>query len=438
MSNVRYLILTREKKFGGSFVPYEINIDGQWVAELNNGETINIPLDFSKHEFYMRARFSDSTSLSEGLVIPKDIFDHRLYCRHKVGLTKAKLLWEIDQNLENQNNEIRQEQRHNSVIIKEINGLLESIEEKPIGLRDYSILTQLSQDTKNSDIYAKWLEKTKNDCISMVLNQYMDHKWGYERLFMPIHDLCTIPEFKENYSRYLKYFDYYIKSKNAINSVLTEDNPIEEIIELSKGSRKIHDYISDDLAKAITDIDNYYKNGDNEKALESLLLVNVDEKDLWGIKKLLIISAMTEGATDEETEKYMVIKQFYKDVYLLLDDTKSEKTYIDTVDEIIAETIRCSYTKVFTKVDEMLDEFLEYTCKTLDIPGSQYNILQKVFAYFEAYEQEKRILENMVNNYITRSSEQEDRLTFCKKEVILILILEIVLHREVVLLKMEI
>lgn len=107
MSNVRYLILTREKKFGGSFVPYEINIDGQWVAELNNGETINIPLDFSKHEFYMRARFSDSTSLSEGLVIPKDIFDHRLYCRHKAGLTKAKLLWEIDQNLENQNNEIR-------------------------------------------------------------------------------------------------------------------------------------------------------------------------------------------------------------------------------------------------------------------------------------------------------------------------------------------
>lgn len=44
-----------------------------------------------------------------------------------------------------------------------------------------------------------------------------------------------------------------------------------------------------------------------------------------GHKKLLIISAMTEGATDEETEKYMVIKQFYKDVYLLLDDTKSEK-----------------------------------------------------------------------------------------------------------------
>lgn len=39
MSNVRYLNLTREKRISGSIVPYEINIDGQWVTELNNGET---------------------------------------------------------------------------------------------------------------------------------------------------------------------------------------------------------------------------------------------------------------------------------------------------------------------------------------------------------------------------------------------------------------
>lgn len=37
----------------------------------------------------------------------------------------------------------------------------------------------------------------------------------------------------------------------------------------------------------------------------------------------------------------------------------------------------------------MLDEFLEYTCKTLDIPGSQYNILQKVFAYLKHMSRKK-------------------------------------------------
>ena len=35
---------------------------------------------------------------------------------------------------------------------------------------------------------------------------------------------------------------------------------------------------------------------------------------------------MTEGATDRESEKYMVVKQVYKTVYLLLDETKSHTT----------------------------------------------------------------------------------------------------------------
>ena len=277
MSNVRYLNLTREKRISGSIVPYEINIDGQWVTELNNGETINIPLDYSKHKFYMRAEFPGSISLSEGLVIPEGVFDHSLYCRHKAGLTKVKLWWEIDEHQETLNNQIRQEQMHNTAIIKEINTILASIEDgKMIGCRDYSILNQLSEDAKKSPMYIKWLESTKKECFSMALKQYMDGKWGYERLFMPIRDLCTIPELKDSCKKYLKHFDYYMMSKNAVNSVLNEDNPVEEIIELSKGSRKINDHISDELSKALSCVSDYYKNGEIEKAIDSLLLVNVD------------------------------------------------------------------------------------------------------------------------------------------------------------------
>lgn len=47
--------------------------------------------------------------------------------------------------------------------------------------------------------------------------------------------------------------------KNAVNSVLNEDNPVEEIIELSKGSRKINDHISDELSKALSCVSDYYK-----------------------------------------------------------------------------------------------------------------------------------------------------------------------------------
>ncbi len=52
-------------------------------------------------------------------------------------------------------------------------------------------------------------------------------------------------------------------------------------------------------------------------------------------KKGLIISAMTEGITKEETEKYTAVEKFYKYVYLMLDDEKEESIYVNTVDEII-------------------------------------------------------------------------------------------------------
>ncbi len=119
----------------------------------------------------------------------------------------------------------------------------------------------------------------------MILKQYMEGKWGYERVFKPIHDLCTIPELKNECLKYLRHFDYYVKSRGALNSVLNEENPVDEIIELSKSSRDINDYISDNICEEMSNIKTYYKSGENEKALECLLLVNIDEKDLWNLKK---------------------------------------------------------------------------------------------------------------------------------------------------------
>ena len=49
-----------------------------------------------------------------------------------------KLWWEIDEHQETLNNQIRQEQMHNTAIIKEINTILASIEDgKMIGCRKY-------------------------------------------------------------------------------------------------------------------------------------------------------------------------------------------------------------------------------------------------------------------------------------------------------------
>lgn len=68
--------------------------------------------------------------------------------------------------------------------------------------------------------------------------------------------------------------------------------------------------------------------------------------------------------------------------------------------------------KTNTMLDELLDVFLSRTSEWLRIDTSQYSILQKVFGYSEAYEQEKKVLEAMVEKCIPRTQEQERRLSF--------------------------
>ena len=410
MNEVRYLNLKRESRFTGCVVPYEIYIDDKHVADLENGAEISIPLDFLEHKFYMKF---DSV-FSAGLIIHADKYDHALYCYHRAGLIKGKLIWEIDKNQEDINKQLMEEEIEKKAISSILNENLELIKNnKLVGERDYSILSKLPDSVRQSEIYKEWLINIKKEYFSSLLRLYIEKKEGYERIFPAICDLYTIPEYKEEFSKYLKHYDYY--AKDAINSVLNEDDPITEITKLANSKDNIGEYISDELAESVFSIDDFIEKGDNETAIKNLLLINVDEIDLYNIKKALIISTMTEGGTDQDTRKYEIVKKIYNKAYTFIGATDNKTFVLNTVDEIIAETIRCSYAKIYSTVDEMLDIFIQITCKMFKIQSSQYNILQKVFAYFGAYEEEKRILESMVKNHITRSSILEERLTLLQK-----------------------
>lgn len=410
MNAVRYLKLKRESRFMGCAAPYEIYIDDSHVANLDNGDEISIPLDSLEHRFYMKF----GTVFSDGLIIHADKYDHALYCYHRAGLTKGKLIWEIDKNQEEVNKQLMEEEAEKEAISRILNENLQLIQNNNlVGDRDYSILSRLSDSVRQSEIYKEWLINIKEDYFSSLLKLYIEKNWGYERIFSSIYDLYTIPEYKEKFSKYLKHYDYY--AKDAINSVLDENDPISELTKLANNKDNIGEYISDELAESVFSIEDCIKKGENETAIENLLLINVNEIDLCNIKKALIISAMTEGVTDQDTKKYEIVKKIYNKTYMFICKANDETFVLNTVDEIIAETIRCSYAKIYSTVDEMLDIFIQITCKIFNIQSAQYNILQKVFAYFEAYEEEKRILESMVKNHITRSSIQEERLTLLQK-----------------------
>lgn len=208
--------------------------------------------------------------------------------------------------------------------------------------------------------------------------------------------------------KYMKHFDYYM-ANNAIVSILDKDDPIGDIQKIS-GIKNMHELVPNSIFEII-DLKKYWEEGNTEKALDTLFLVNVEEADLINLKKWIIISAINEGASDNDSKKYAVLMNLHNTVNKIIFDSKPN-CLVNSVDEIIAETIRGSYTKTFSKVDELLDVFLSRTSEWLRIDTSQYSILQKVFGYSEAYEQEKKVLEAMVEKCIPRTQEQERRLSF--------------------------
>ena len=206
----------------------------------------------------------------------------------------------------------------------------------------------------------------------------------------------------------MKHFNYYM-ANNAIGSILDKDDPVGDIQKIS-GIKNMHELVPNSIFEII-DLKKYWEEGNTEKALDTLFLVNVEEADLINLKKWIIISAINEGASDNDSKKYTVLMNLHNTVNKIIFDSKPH-CLVNSVDEIIAETIRGSYTKTFSKVDELLDVFLSRTSEWLRIDNSQYSILQKVFGYSEAYEQEKKVLEAMVEKCIPRTREQEHRLSF--------------------------
>ena len=412
MNNIRYLRLTRESKLLSAIIPFRINIDGQWVAELCNGKTINIPLDYSEHKFYMQmdSQYKGKTisSISEVLKINADEFDHGLYCYFKMGWTVHKLLWKIDEEQEQKNNQILVERAHRSKIDAEIKNIISSVCENPVGNRDFSMLNQLSEEARNSEFYFNQMKIIKEDYVSCILKYFVEDQWGYERCFSVLNDLCSIPEYRNDYMKYMKHFDYYM-ANNAIVSILGKDDPVGDIQKISE-IKNMHELVPNSIFEII-DLKKYWEEGNTEKALDTLFLVNVEEADLINLKKWIIISAINEGASDNDSKKYTVLMNLHNTVNKIIFDSKPH-CLVNSVDEIIAETIRGSYTKTFSKVDELLDVFLSRTSEWLRIDNSQYSILQKVFSYSEAYEQEKKVLEAMVEKCIPRTQEQEHRLSF--------------------------
>lgn len=157
-----------------------------------------------------------------------------------------------------------------------------------------------------------------------------------------------------------------------------------------------------------------YKAGKYEEAVNCILYTQFPDDTLNLLKKWLIFAAMVEGTDEESASFYRVLWIAYVKAFGRYLISNNKQILCWNVDMIIAEAIRLSRTNSIGNINKDLERFFEITAPIYHVENSQYDILQKVFAYLNAYEQEIIVLEAMVKNKISRSQEQEERLEFLK------------------------
>lgn len=112
---------------------------------------------------------------------------------------------------------------------------------------------------------------------------------------------------------------------------------------------------------------------------------------------------------------------------LYTDTPKGEAlTLYPCIDVIIAEAIRLSRASSYDEYTEKLKNWLIYCGDRVDT--DQLVLLQNVFAYLQAYELEKVVLEYVVQNNLPHTEAQSERLAFLRKQSSSAFVVHFIVH----------
>ena len=224
-----------------------------------------------------------------------------------------------------------------------------------------------------------------------------------------LKDLEVIDLISEEIKYVLKHYDYIVTQKNFINSVLT-DNFVEELREIKDTSNTFPDELATtyETVRMLADKNNF------RDAISTILFADYPVGYYDEMKRFLLKCALLEGENKDFSDCYKLMLKATEHIFKPRVIQNEKFITVKTIDTIIAEAIRYSNVNSVSEINEKLEQFLTLTCPFFQIDVSQYILLQNVFNYLEAYEQEKMVLEAMVTNCISRTPEQEQRLEFLK------------------------
>lgn len=400
----RTLTISRSKKIWGFAAEWYVYIDNQRCAALENGKSVSVKLSCNEHYVLVAAQDVKSKPFR----IPANICDYHLVAEQKMGWSVGNILLEEDYYQAEKNKKILEQQQRDNEMKARIKRVIDPLMEKVEVERDFSVINRLDQETRNSQFMKNFIINIKEAYYKNSAKGLYEEKSDLCVVLQVLKSLEVFPEIQYEIQRITRHYDYIVTRKNDINSVLSL-NVEEDLLKIEKNRESFADDFLDTWKIARKE----YEAGNMYKVLEKLLLADYPETELDKLKRCLLNGAMMEGKEEGGTEYYEAILGINKWVFQLRFVDENAKTItVKNVDMIIAEAIRYNNVNAIDSINGDLRQFLDKTTHIYKVGAAQYTILQKVFAYLKAYNQEKMVLEAMMKNMIERTPEQEERLRY--------------------------
>lgn len=397
-------------------------VDGICVSGIiyGQGKTVTIDIDDNAHNVQASLEvFNGPDAFSERLEIPANDLDFGCVLRAERRFTWSDVARPTLILYENPATKSR-----NDIELKkraEIEAVFNQIKKDRYGRNDYSISNSLSLEHRQTRYYQRIINAIKLVEFKNAVQYFCERVWDIRTVIWEIESLAGIPEFRNE-------IDYLLSNKSyftPIDTSETNDGAIESVlpsVDTIDALNKLKTETRPDLKKSLLEDYNVIlssKNSDNleelTNAIRLILRCDYSEEDFDELKRwLLCFGIFIESAGAKEASVYKKLQRANQQVFSPTVKVDNDYKLAKTVDMLIAEAVRCSDSKSFEEFDKDLEEFLKYTCPFRRVNKSQYDILLQIFAHIGAYEQEKMVLQAMVDNMIERTPEQEARLVFLR------------------------
>lgn len=279
--------------------------------------------------------------------------------------------------------------------------------------RNFTFLDQMPETYRNGEEYRKNITLVEDEYFSFLAKAFKDGEITIPSVISALKDLLYFPQLSKKLKQWLTVEPFLENERVASVSVFTDCDDIDKMIQTIR-NYPFTDTIQtvDVFSKGIT----AEENANYEEAIKQWLFPGYGKKELDNIKIALLHFALDEEQDEATVEVYDAYKKICRRTFgfsTVKKENQEEKVVLyPPVDMVIAEVIRHIHSGTGDQYNDVLKDWLD-TCGER-VEYGQLNIMQNVFSYLKAFDQEAIILEYMVKNNIARTAEQDQRLKFLR------------------------